>query len=167
MSEETVVTETPTVVAKGVEAVAAGEKPEVPTPAEVAEKSARTFTQDEFDKKLGARLVEERAKFADYDDLKAKAESADAYASELEELRSRLAAAEAESVKARVAAESGVPVELLHGSTEDELRATAEALAAFADSRKRVGPVVQSVGSDTGELSRDDIARAFLANPRG
>ena len=37
----------------------------------------RTFTQEEVDKLLGQRLYEERAKYADYAELKSKAEHHD------------------------------------------------------------------------------------------
>ena len=43
-----------------------------------AEKQDRTFTQAEMDAIIGERLSRERAKFADYDDLKAKASKFDA-----------------------------------------------------------------------------------------
>lgn len=170
MSDENMAVETldtPTVApAPAVDEVS--EEKAVPSPADVAEKVQRTFTQEDFDKALGKRLANERAKFADYDELKAKAEAADAAAAEVAELRERLASTEAEALKARIATENGVPVALLHGDTEDELKASAEALAAFAETRRgQVGPVVQSVGSDNNAATRDEFAQAFLANPRG
>lgn len=138
------------------------------TPNDAAEQSERMFTQTEFDKKMGARLAEEREKFADYDELKARAEAADSAIAERDELQAKVEKAEAENLRARVAADAGVPANLLTGTTEKELTESAQALAEFAESsRGPSGPVVKSVGSDESEASRDDLARAFLGNPQG
>ena len=146
----------------------APEAPEVKTPNDAAEQSQRTFTQAEFDKKLGARLHEEREKYADYDDLKAKAEAHDTLAAEHEAMKAELDAAKEAGLRQRIATEHGVPVELLTGSDEDTLQASAAALAAFAESKQSsVGPVVKSVGSSDPAPSRDEAAAAFLASPRG
>jgi len=102
------------------------------------ESGARTFTQEDVDRIVAERLRREREKYADYDDLKAKAAAADASKSELQKLAERLAAAEkrmqeaeVKALRAEVAAAKGVPADLLHGSTKEELEAYADRLVQF------------------------------------
>ncbi len=88
----------------------------------------RTFTQAEMDAIIGDRLKRERSKYADYDELKTKAEQFDAaqeaaksdYEKAVEErdaLKARLEKLEAESARAaavaKAAAEHGVDAGLL------------------------------------------------------
>ena len=49
----------------------------VPTQETNAEGQNRTFTQEELNAIVGKRLAEEKSKFADYEDLKAKASKFD------------------------------------------------------------------------------------------
>lgn len=99
-------------------------------------------SQEDFDKAIQARIARERAKFADYDDLKARAdklvEIEESQKTEAQKAEERLRAAESRaaelelrSIRAEVAAEKGVPVTLLSGTTKDEITASAEALIAF------------------------------------
>lgn len=103
---------------------------------------ARTFTQDQLDAAIAERLKRERAKYSDYDDLKAKAgrldEIEEREKSEVERLTQQLAeerkAREAETAKAlraEVAADRGVPMALLSGGTREEIEQQADALLAF------------------------------------
>lgn len=106
-------------------------------------------SQEDFDKAIQARIARERAKFADYDDVKAKAdklaEIEAANLTEAEKTAARLAAAEQraaeleiKATRAEVAAAKGVPAELLSGSTQGELEAAADALIAFRGEQKFV-----------------------------
>ena len=99
-------------------------------------------SQADFDTAIQARIARERAKFSDYDDLKAKAaklvELEDAQKTEAQKAQERLDAAEKRAVelelkatRAEVAAAKGIPAELLTGSTREELEASAEALIKF------------------------------------
>lgn len=99
-------------------------------------------SQEALDKIIQGRIARERAKFADYDELKASADKLaqieEANKSEVEKVAERLAAAEkraveleAKAARAEVAAAKGVPVELLSGGTLEELEASADALIAF------------------------------------
>ena len=106
-------------------------------------------SQEDFDKAIQARIARERAKFADYDDVKAKAEKLakieNANKTEAQKQADRLAEierenAELKSGKLRVevaAAKSDptkgivIPPSLLTGSTKEELEAAADALIAF------------------------------------
>ncbi|MFH0243600.1 DUF4355 domain-containing protein [Streptomyces sp. HK10] len=102
----------------------------------------QTFTQADLDRIVAERLARERSKYADYNDLKAKAAEydkvAEAQKTEAQKLAEQLQAAQAEAqqyrgevLRQKVAAELGVPAPLvarLKGSNEDELKADAEEL---------------------------------------
>ena len=118
----------------------------VPTQ-ENAEMQTRTFTQEEVNAIVGKRLAEEKSKFADYDVLKAKAEKFDeaeeANKSELQkaterannlesELNALKKADEVRVMRENVAKETGIPSNLLTGATEEECKAQAEAIKAYA-----------------------------------
>lgn len=107
----------------------------------------KTFTQAELDAVVKDRLKREREKYSDYEDLKAKAakfdELTEANKTELQKVTERAKALEDElnglkeaeklrTMRAEVAKETGIPANLLTGSTEDECKAQAEAIKAFA-----------------------------------
>lgn len=109
-------------------------------------------SQEELDRTLAKRLERERSKFADYDDLRAKASKFDeleqASKSELEREREARAAAEAELGKYRqrdqvaswakeVAKERPELAPLLRGSTKDELTEHFEQLKSIAAATRR------------------------------
>lgn len=99
-------------------------------------------TQDDLDRIVETRLARERAKFADYEDLKRKAarldeiereqmSEADRLRSELEQEREARVKVEREALVHRIASEKGVPAHLLTGDTEEALTASADALLEF------------------------------------
>lgn len=107
----------------------------------------RTFTQDEVNAIVGKRVAEEKGKYSDYEDLKAKAakydEAEEASKSELQKaterannLESELAALrkenEVRTMRETVSKETGIPSNLLTGDTEEACKAQAEAIKAFA-----------------------------------
>lgn len=107
----------------------------------------RTFTQEEVNAIVGKRLAEEKGKFSDYEDLKAKAmkldEIEEANKSELQKATERANNLEAELnglkkaeevrlMRENVAKKTGVPSSLLNGDTEDACKAQAEAIKAYA-----------------------------------
>lgn len=105
-------------------------------------------SQEDFDKAIQARIARERSKFADYDEVKARAdklaEIEEANKTEAERTAERLAAAEkrnaelvTKATRAEVAAAKGVPIDLLSGSTKEELEAAADALIAFRGEQKQ------------------------------
>lgn len=111
------------------------------------ESQNRTFSQEEVNAIVGKRLAEEKGKYADYEDLKAKAakfdEAEEANKSELQKVTERAAALEAEvksmkqaeevrSIRENVAKETGIPAHLLTGTTEEECKVQAAAIADFA-----------------------------------
>ena len=120
---------------------APGSTPGTPIAAPAAAFTAPA-SQEDLDRIIGERLARERSKFADYTDLKAKAEQFDALEeknkTELQKALDRAASAEAlaaeatkVSLRSEVAAAKNVPASLLSGSTKEELEAAADALLAF------------------------------------
>lgn len=101
-------------------------------------------SQEEFDRMVGPRLERERAKFADYDDLKAKASKFDeveeANKTELQKAADRATEAEKErdslrlaTARAEVALSKGLTAsqaKRLVGATKEELEADADELLA-------------------------------------
>lgn len=114
----------------------------------------QTLTQAEVDRIVGERLARERSKYADYDDLKAKAakhdEAVQAQKTEQERLSEQLTAAQTEAKNARgeamrlkVATAKSLPTELaarLRGDTEEELAADADTLLAVFPQPQQPAP---------------------------
>ena len=107
----------------------------------------KTFNQEELDRIVKERLAREREKYADYDALKEKAqrfdEQEEAQKSELQKAIDRATSLETEltslkkenevrTMREKVAKETGVPANLLTASTEEECRALADAIKAYA-----------------------------------
>ena len=99
------------------------------------EATEKTFTQDEVNQIIGDRLRRESVKYADYEDLKTKAEKYDelsgqnqALQTELDELKSANAIRD---MRSKVAEETGVPANLLTGMTEEECQNQASAILEF------------------------------------
>ena len=126
---------------------------------EAAKEFQAITSQEDFDKAIQARIARERAKIpADYDDLKAKAaklaEIEAANQTEAEKAAARADAAEKRAIelelratRAEVAAAKGVPADLLAGSTQEELEASADALIQFRGEQGKPRLVVGSEGT--------------------
>lgn len=135
----------------------------------------KTFTQDEVNAIVSDRLKRAEAKYEDYEALKEKAARLDAIEeqnkSELERATERANALKAElddikkanevrDIRDKVAAETGVPVTLLTGETEDECREQAKAITEYA--KPNGYPVVKDGGEvvQVGKRStRDQFAK--------
>lgn len=126
----------------------------------------KTFTQDEVNKIVAERLKREREKYADYDELKARAADADRSKSALDKLaeqvkslEERAAKAELAALRAEVAEAKGLTAKQarrLQGSTREELLADADELLAewrpaAADKGGDSGGDKDSSGSDDGK----------------
>lgn len=147
-------------------------------------------TQEEFDAAIGDRIKREREsaakKYGDYDDLKKKVadqesqisaltkerdEQAKKYAGydkSLSELQTKVKAHETNSVKMRIAHETGIPFELaakLSGETEEDIRKDAETMAKFVNKSKYVGPL-KSDGNAEVDGNRAAL-RTMLQNMKG
>lgn len=94
-----------------------------------AQQEPRTFTQDEVNAIVADRLTRERAKYADYDDLKGKAGRAAALQQQLDAMK---ADNDRREMKQRVSASTGVPAALLTGETEEACTAQAQEILKFS-----------------------------------
>ena len=142
--------------------------------------TGKTFTQDEVNAIVTDRLTRDRAKYADYDALKEKAEKFDqleeANKSELQKATERADALQVEldklkgenavrELRNKVAEETGIPVNLLTGGTEEDCRAQAKAIAEYA--KPSAYPKVRDGGEvqhTTGGANRDKFKDWFEAN---
>lgn len=134
----------------------------------------KTFTQSELNAIIADRLSEVKEKYADYDDLKTKAqkydEAEEASKSELQKATEARDALQAElesykkadairQVRDKVATEKGLPANLLTADTEEGCAAQADAILSFA--KKPDYPTVKDGGEviNTGkQTTRDQFA---------
>jgi hypothetical protein len=136
----------------------------VTIPAETDNTSGKTFTQAELDEIIKDRLAREKGKYADYEELKAKAtkfdEAEEAAKSELQKAIEKAEAAEAElnnikqanalrEMREKVASETGVPASLLTADTEEGCRALAQGINDFTATKTHVAPTVKDGGETT------------------
>lgn len=137
---------------------------------------AKTFTQDDMDDLAKKVRAEERRKaserFADYDDLKAKAGESATAEERIANLEKQLEQSNREALRRRVQAAHGISDEdadlFLTGGDEDALTAQAKRLAARESERKSNGNHVPNEGnnpngndaSDMREFTRNLFARA-------
>lgn len=141
-------------------------------------------TQDDLNRIINERLQRERAKFADYDDLKSKAAEYDkvveANKTEAEKQAERTAELEAKVAeyetreqiaawKSEVSAETGVPANVLAGNTKEDIAAHAETLKPLIESAQKepeapkpgVVPTIGKTPPTPGNVSiADQIAAA-------
>jgi len=142
----------------------------------------RTFSQAEVDAMIGERLGREKAKYADYEELKAKAaqftaqeeaaksdlqKALDKAAKVQSELDALKKANSARDARDKVSAETGVPANLLTGDTEEVCKAQADAILKWKGS----GSNYPTGTGDGGEVSpasggktRDQFAEWFNAS---
>lgn len=142
--------------------------PEAPKPPEQGDdgKSTGTFTQADVDRIVQDRLQRERAKFADYDDLKSGARTAEERITELER---RYEEANREALRRRVQAAHGISDEdadlFLTGTDEESLTAQAKRLAERESQRKQQNNVSPREG--TNPAPGQDQMREFVHNVFG
>lgn len=117
--------------------------------------------QAEVDRIVRERVARERAKYADYDDLKSKAGDAKTLEERLASLETELTTTRTQALKTGIAAKFGISTEpgengepsdadlFLTGSDADSLTAQAERLAARVADRKKNGNVAPKEGSTT------------------
>lgn len=146
-----------------------------------AEQETKTFTQDELNAIVNDRLGRERAKYSDYDAMKAKAakfdELEEANKTELQkasekvsalqdELNSLKKANEIRDIRAEVAKKMNIPADLLTAETQEECEAQAKAIQEFASAQAgypqlKDGGEVQKV---TGGSTRQQFADWLNSN---
>lgn len=122
-----------------------------PKPGE-GEQQEQTFTQAEVDRIVSDRLKREReatkTKYADYDDLKAKAEGAKTAEERIASLEQEIQKSKVEALRAKYAAD--VPERLrplLTGVTDEELKAQRDLLVEGEAEREKNGNHVPSEGA--------------------
>lgn len=121
-----------------------------------AEQTPKTFTQEDVNRIVANRV----SKYSDYEELKAKAakfdEAEEAQKTELEKAQERAnklqseldgikAAEELRKMRNEVSKQTGVPAELLTGTTEEECREQANGIIQFRD-QKPGYPSVKDAG---------------------
>ena len=136
-------------------------------------------SQEQFDQAIKSRIERAQAKaaekFADYDELKAKAAKFDEAEAaqmsdlekakkEVEELKAAAKRDEADRVcdlKAKVSKVTGVPVDLISGADEESMTAFAKSVAEFA--KKPSAPALKESGKSASAKPEDsgfrEIAR--------
>lgn len=128
-------------------------------------------SQDDLNRIIADRVNRERAKFADYKDVKTKAAEFDKLAqankSEQEKFAERVAALEkenqtirSEALRSRIQAKYSISDEdtelFLTGTDEDSLTRQAERLAARETDRKKQGNVAPKEGANNSPATGDD-----------
>ena len=111
----------------------------------------RIFTQADIDKAIKDRVARERAKYADYDDLKAKAGGVTTAEERIAALEKQLQETSREALRRRVQAAHGIADEdadlFLTASDEETLTAQAKRLAERTSERKQSNNVVPREGN--------------------
>ncbi|MDN6706383.1 hypothetical protein [Corynebacterium glyciniphilum] len=109
-----------------------------------------SMTQAELDALIDKRLARDREKHAVDKEKLSDAEKA---LQEVADLREQLAESNTARLRTAIAAETGVPENLITGADEDTMRSTATAIQEYAGAAQQqsTGPVVSSVGQDGGD----------------
>lgn len=130
--------------------------------------SGKTFTaeqQAEVDRIVKERIARVETKYADYNDLKAKAEGAKTVEQQLADLATKHAEAEARALRSDIAATYGISKEdrdlFLTGSDAAALEAQAKRLADRAIDQKKNGNVARKEGGTTTTGDVDQGMREF------
>ena len=141
--------------------------PEDPTPnpdpkADPTPEPDQTFTQADVDRIVRERVQREKAKYADYDDLKAKAGQSTTLEERVAGLETAAREAESRALRAEIANAKGLTpsqAKRLVGSTREELESDADELLKDIGAQKKQGNVVPREGR-TPQAS-DDPMREF------
>lgn len=150
---------------------------------EAAESRFEPITsQEQLNRIISERIGRERRKYADYDEMRAKAARFDelekAQKTELEKAQERANRAEAKALEAElrvlrseIAGKYSIPAELLQGANSEELEKSAAALAAFreetrdsASKNQRGGfnPLLGFPPKESDKTSARNLARALF-----
>lgn len=146
------------------------EVPPTPPPAGDQDPAAEAEKWKQLARKHEQRAKENADKAKKYDDFE------EASKSEQQKLAERASRAEAElaaallkAERAEIAAAKGVPVELLAGSTREELEAAADKLLAFKGTAPKAPPATgqgdsgPGMGSNATQMTRSELSRLSAA----
>lgn len=126
------------------------------------ETAPQTFTQADVDRIVKERVQRERAKFADYDDLKAKAGNATTLEERVAEIERQAKESETRALRAEVANAKGLTptqAKRLIGASREELEADADELLKDIGAQKQQGNRVPNEGKTP--KNGDDPMREF------
>lgn len=140
------------------------------------DKQEQMVSQAEVDRIVRERVARERAKYADYDEVKAKAEGSKTLEERLASLEVELTTTRTQALKATIAAKYGISTEpaadgspsdadlFLTGSDADSLTKQAQRLAARDADRKKQGNVAPNEGAIKQTGSQDGQTREFVGS---
>jgi hypothetical protein len=134
---------------------------------EQQEQKVETFTQADIDKIVKERVARERAKYADYDDLKAKAGEKTTLEERVAQIEQQAKDSEARALRAEVANAKGLTpsqAKRLVGGTREELEADADELLKDIGAQKKNNNVVPREGNTPKGAGSDDSTREFVRN---
>ena len=144
------------------------------TPEGTPKPQETTFSQADVERIVRERLAQQaKNKFGDYDELKTKAGDAQTLEQRVADMEARTQAAEAEALRARVAAEFGVSTKkgpkgepsdadlFLTGTDESTLTAQAQRLAGREEDRKKQGNYAPKEGTTSISGGADEDLREF------
>lgn len=130
-------------------------------------KESQLVPQADVDRIVKERVARERAKYSDYDELKAKAAGSKTLEERLASLEGELTTAKATALRSDIAAKHGLSAEdrdlFLTGADESTLNAQAQRLAGREADRKKQGNFAPKEGTTpTGGTNTDE--RDFVRN---
>lgn len=130
-------------------------------------KESQLVPQAEVDRIVKERVARERAKYSDYDELKAKAAGSQTLEERLASLEGELTTARTTALRSDIAAKHGLSAEdrdlFLTGTDESTLTAQAQRLAGREADRKKQGNFAPKEGTQpTGGTDTDE--RDFVRN---
>ncbi len=134
----------------------------------------KTFSQADVDRIVGERVQRERAKYADYDELKAKAGEATTLEQRLGAVETELTTTKHTALRNRIAALHGISTEkdgdkpspaevLLTGSDEAAMTAQASLYAAAAGDKKKTGGIAPKEGTNLDPSKKSGDKHDFVA----
>ena len=136
--------------------------------------AGQSFSQADVDRIVRERLAQQaKNKFGDYDDLKTKAGESQTLEQRVADMEARTQAAEAQALRATVAAEFGISTKkgpkgepsdadlFLTGTDVDTLTAQAQRLAGREEDRKKQGNFAPKEGTTTSTGKDDEDLRGF------
>ena len=129
----------------------------------------QSFTQADVDRIVRERVKRERDKFADYDDLKKKADGAKTLEDRVAEIEANARKSDERALRAEIANEKGLTpsqARRLVGSTREELEADADELLKDIGAVKRKNNTVPREGDNpqAGTSSVRDFARGLFGD---
>ena len=139
--------------------------------AESGQETPQGFTQADVDRIVADRLKRERettkTKYADYDELKTRAEGAKTLEDRVAEIERQAKESETRAMRAEVANAKGLTpgqARRLVGATREELEADADELLKDIGAQQKQGNRVPNEGKTSPKTAGDDEVREFARN---